>query len=238
MKNVIFRLPLFMIFLLIGNQAIAQQLVIENDKISFEDQFRTSIKVSIEPEKKAVRSSWENWLEGTYDTKISGASWLSKKDVLSAKGILIPFISDKPFDLYAKVVDKGEGSQLNIFASFGSDIHITPETFPKEYQALENLTVNFLTDFLTKYYRSQTEKLQELVGDLQDNKNNLQEDISQNKKEIVELNQKNIDLENQMTTKGKELDEAARKLKEVKDSWHNVNNKLLEEKKAKTPLKS
>ena len=36
---------LFAAFFLVGNQAISQKLVIENDKISYNDQFRTSIKV-------------------------------------------------------------------------------------------------------------------------------------------------------------------------------------------------
>ena len=72
-----------------GNQAISQKLVIENDKISHDDQFRTSIKVTIEPDKKEVRTSWENWLEDKYDTKVYGASWFNIKDVLSAKGISI-----------------------------------------------------------------------------------------------------------------------------------------------------
>jgi hypothetical protein len=86
--------------------------MIENEKISYDDQFRTSIKVTMEPNKKEVRTSWENWLEDKYDTKVHGANWLSKKDVLSAERIKIPIISDQQFDLYAKVVDKGQGSHL------------------------------------------------------------------------------------------------------------------------------
>jgi hypothetical protein len=238
MKNLIFHFILSAAFLIIGNQAIAQELMIENEKISYDDQFRTSIKVTMEPNKKEVRTSWENWLEDKYDTKVHGANWLSKKDVLSAERIKIPIISDQQFDLYAKVVDKGQGSQLSIFASFGYDVHITPETFPKEYQALENLTLNFLTDFLTNYYQNRAEDSQKLVGNLENDKNNLQEDISKNKKEIEALKEKNTDLENQMTSKSKTLDEAAKKLKEVKASWDQVNDKLKAEKKAKTKLTS
>ncbi len=223
---------LFAAFFLIGNQAISQKLVIENDKMSYSDQFRTSIKVTIEPNKKEVRTSWENWLEGKYDTKVDGTSWFNKKDVISAKRISIPFISDKQFDLYVKVVDKGQGSQLNIFASFGYDMHITPETFPKEYQALEILTLDYLTDFLTTYYSDRAENLEEIVRDLENNKNNLQEDISDNKKDIVNLKEENIGLENEMTSKGTELDEAAMKLEEVKESLDDVNKNLNVEKES------
>ena len=169
------------------NQAISQKLVIENANTSYNEQFRASIKVTIEPTKKAVRNNWKNWLNEKYDTKVNGASWFNKKDVLSAKGIKIPVISDKQLDLYAKVVDQGQGSQLYIFASFGYDMHITPETFPKEYRALENFTLDFLTDFLTNYYRNLTENLEEIISDLEVNKTILQEDRSINKKDIVEL---------------------------------------------------
>ena len=229
---------LFTAFFLIGKQAISQKLVIENDKISYADQFRTSVKVTIEPNKKEVRRSWENWLEDKYDTKVDGTRWLNKKDVISAKRISIPFISDKQFDLYAKVVDKGQGSQLNIFASFGYDMHIIPETFPKEYQALEILTLDFLTDFLTTYYSERAENMEEVVRDLENNKNNLQEDISDNKKDIIDLKVENIDLENKMTSKGTELDEAAMKLEEVKKKLDAVNKKLEAEKKSNANKKT
>lgn len=229
---------LFVFFFTMKYQSIAQELLIENDKISYNDQFRTSVKVTMEPNKEEVRTSWENWLEDNYDTKVRGAAWLGKKDVLSAEGIKIPVISDKQFDLFAKVVDKGQGSQLSIFASFGYDMHITPETFPKEYQAIENLTLSFLTDFLTNYYQNRAEDSQKLVGNLENDKNNLQEDISKNKKNIESLKEKNIALENEMTAKSVTLDEAAKKLKEVKVSWDHVNGKLKAEKKAKTELSS
>ncbi len=238
MKILIFHFILSAAFFIMGNPSIAQELMIENEKISFDDQFRTSIKITMEPNKKEVRSSWESWLEDKYDTKVHGANWLSKKDVLSAERIKIPIISDRQFDLYAKVVDKGQGSELSIFASFGYDMHITPETFPEEYQALENLTLSFLTDFLTNYYQTLAEDSQKLVGNLENDKNNLQEDISKNKKEIETLNERNTDLENQMTAKSKTLDEAVKKLKEGKASWDQVNDKLKAEKKAKTKLTS
>lgn len=238
MRNLIFRLILLAAFFILENQAIAQELIIENDKISYDDQFRTSIKITMEPNKKEVRMSWKNWLEDKYDTKVHGAYWLSKKDVLSAERIKIPFISKKQFDLYAKVVDKGQGSQLSVFASFGSGMHITPEKFPKEYQALESLTLNFLTDFLTNYYQNRADYSQKLVGNLENDKNNLQEDISKNKKGIEALKEKNIELENQMIAKSATLDEAAKKLKEVKASWDHVNDKLKAEKKAKTNFTS
>lgn len=234
MKKLIFQHILFAAFFLIGNQAISQKLVMENGKTSYKDQFRTAINVTIEPNKKEVRTGWENWLEEKYDTRIDGSSWFNKKDVLTAPGIMIPSISDKQFDLYAEVIDKGEGSQLNIFASFGYDMHITPQTFPDEYRALENLTLNFLTDFLTNYYNNRTEHLEELVRDLENNKNHLLEDISDNKKDIVNLNEENIDLENEMNSKGVELDDAAKKLKEEKENLDTVNKKLELEKKSKT----
>jgi len=223
---------LFAAFFLMGNEAISQKLVIKNDQISYNDQFRTSIKVTIEPDKKEVRTSWENWLEDNYDTKVEGTGWFSKKDVISAKAIRISFISNKQFDLYSRVVDKGQGSQLNIFASFGYDMHITPETFPNEYRALEILTLDFLTHFLTNYYRDRAENLEEIVRDLENTENNLQEDISHNQKDIVELKEENIDLQNEMTSMGLELDEAANKLEEVKENLDNVIKNLNVQKKS------
>lgn len=166
------------------NQSISNKVVIENVKISYNDQFRSCIKVRIEPTKKAVRNNWENWLNEIYSIKVHGANWLIKKDVLSAKRIKILAISDKQIDLHAKVVDQeqGQGSTLYIFASFGQDIHITPETFPKEYRALENLTLEFLTAFFTNYYRNLTENLQLILRELAESKNSLQNDLSSKKK--------------------------------------------------------
>lgn len=208
MKNILIHTVLICAFFLMGNQSIAQKLIMENDKISYDDQMRSAVKVTIAPERGDVRDDWEDFIEDNFDAKVKGNGWLRKKDVLSAKEFMIPTISNNKIDLYAKVIDKGEGSQVYVFAAFGYDLFITPEVFPKEYRALENLTLDFLDEILTDYYKDAIEDSNELVNELKNKRKELKENLVENKEEIVDLKEDNVELEKEINLKNEEIQKA------------------------------
>jgi len=229
MKNILIKSILFFAFFLIGNQVDAQKLVMENEEISYDSQLRSAVKVTIAPDKKEVRKDWEDYIEDNYGTKVKGNGWLRKKDVLSAKGVFIPSISEKQIDLYAEVMDKDHGSQVYVFASFGYDMHITAEAFPKEYRALETLTLDFMDNILTDYYKDQVEDSKELVSEIQEKRKDMEENLSENKEEIVELKEDNSELKREIKSKLIELEKAIAALEEDEANFKMIKNQLTNE---------
>lgn len=207
MKNLI-TTTLFCVVFFLGNQLHAQKLVMENDKITHNDKLRSAIKVSIAPNKDEVRDAWEDFLEDKYDTKIKGNGFFSNKDVMTAKEAQIDMISDKQLDIYMEAVEQNEGTEMYVFASSGYDLHLSPEAAPVEYRGLENLTLDFLENFLGNYYRDQVEDTQELVSNLEDKRKDLREDLNENKEEIADLKSENIELEEKIKAKENDLEEA------------------------------
>lgn len=166
MKNILTQITFSIIFLFSYSCVSAQKLSITDGTTTYEDQEHPCIVVQIEPDTKDVKDEMKDWMKDKKDVKLRGFGFLVNKDVLTATKVNLPEISSNEMDFYAEVLENGEVTEMKIFGSFGYNIHISKEKYPAEYRALKNMTLNFLSDYLPKYYQDKIEDTQELLSDL------------------------------------------------------------------------
>ena len=219
-------LLLFITCFLLGNQCYAQKLMVSSEVVSYDDQQRTCISVQVEPAPKKVKKEVEDWFDDKKDVNIKGIGFLTNKDVLYAKKISIPEVSSNKMDLYVKVVPSDWGSQICVFVSFGYNIHITPEVYPREYRALKNMTIDFLGDFLTDFYKNKVDKSEEVINDLARERGIMHEQIVDNNKEIAELLMENERLAEEIKKKKAALEATEKRLRAQEAKLKQVDKKL------------
>jgi hypothetical protein len=157
-----------------------------------------SVKVILKPDSKTVKKAYKNWMEDNHDVDVDGFGFLKNKDVLKIEKSKLNGISDNKMDLYARIIDKGDYTEMNVFGSFGYDLHLDPVTYPHEYRRMKAIIYAFLNDFLPGYYEEIVEDTAELIGDIQEDKSDANEQMSDNRDEIEKLKKENAELTNKI----------------------------------------
>lgn len=226
MKNLLYQITLITTLLFFGFNTNAQKLKISDGITTYQDQTRPCIIIQIEPNPKEVKGELKDWMDDEQDVNLKGFGFWRKKDVLKAEEINLPIISPNEMDFYAEVVENGDITEMKIFGSFGYNIHISKESYPTEYRAMKEMSINFLSDFLPKYYQDKIEDTQELVSDLANERNDLKEDIEENTEEISELKEENSELAEKVNETSSDMKDAAAKLKIQENKLKNINKEL------------
>ncbi len=219
---------LFTLFFFTTSQA--QLNVVKDGSVNFEGTSRSSITVSIEPERKDAEKALENYLNKTFDVKLKGGG------MLKAEEIVLGSVSGKKMDLYAEVSEQNDLTKIQIWGRFGYDIFITKDKYPEEYQALRTTLDDFLGEYLTEFYQDQIrEGEKELASTQKDKEKNikstdkladknaknrekiadLQEDIDENETEMQTLETTLGELDNSINTQNETLDDMRAKLQFV-----------------------
>jgi hypothetical protein len=197
----------------------AQSLSYSIGQIEFEEEMVTTIRVKMEPKPETIKDSFEDWMDDKYDVDLDGKSLLFfDKKFMTAKGVTINEISPKKIDLLVKVNESNsENTTLDVFASFGYNNWITPETHLSEFISLENIVSDFIAEYLPQYYLEKMVETEEKLVDLKEDNNELNEQVKDNMEELAELK--------------KENDELITKIRENQKRINNTKNKLSTEKK-------
>lgn len=219
---------LLLIFSLTASfSANAQSLVIENASVNYEDQTIPAVKVVMSPTPKKVKEEFKDYIKDRYDVKMKGIGFLTNKDVLTAEGVQIPKITSKNMDLSAKVVERGDDTEMYVFGKLGYDINLSPDNdYRTEYRAMKSITVDFLNTFLPNYYQDRVDETQDMLGDLRDDRKDLKDDISDNENKIKELEKENKELASDLENTKTKIIETEEKLNIRKNSLQSVNKEL------------
>ena len=228
MRNLISNLFLILMLPLWAN---AQVTTITNATIKHDKAERPCIMVELEPEAKAVKGAWQNYLKDEHDIKLKGFGFLANKDLLDAEKVLFKAISDKEMNFYTHFDEKNGKTQMCVFASLGYDIYLNSGDYPQEYRAMRNIVNQFLSTYIPDYYQKQVEQSEELVSSLEKEIGNLRDDVSDNQKEI-EKNLKEIEkLKDKNKNLSSDLDKKEDRLREVQVLLKQKQDKLKEAKK-------
>lgn len=206
--------------------SFAQKLVVSDATLNYGDSERACIQVILEPDTKAIKSHFKDWLKDKHDIRLRGFGFLTNKDVLSAEKETIPNVSTKQLDFYVQVVEEGQYSKMCVFGSFGYSIHISSQAYSKEYKALKSLTLDFLSDFVPSWYKNRIEEAREAAEELAKERSNLQEDIQDNEEEIEELEEENIEKTNRLKENKIDLKKTNQKIETNKQKLEEVEEKL------------
>ena len=167
--------------------AIAQTIVIDTTQISFENKLRPAIGANVDPEPKSLKKAWASYLKKNYDVKMKGIGLLSNKDLLKAEDVTMNVVSSKRMNLYTRITETSNGSEIKVFASYGYDIFIGVKNYPKEYEALQTVFNNFLLQNLNDYYSDEIKATSKRISSLKKEKVKLQKSVAKNEKKIKKL---------------------------------------------------
>ncbi|MGB4844436.1 MAG: hypothetical protein WBP16_08220 [Ferruginibacter sp.] len=172
----------FMIIVCTGFTAHAQTYKIDSSEISYENKLRPCLSVTYDAESKTVKKAWDSFFDKNYDVKIKGIGFLTNKDIITGTDVMIPSISDKRMNLYARVIEQGAGSELKYFMSFGYDFFIGPADYPAEFAAMKKILNDFSMKFLNDYY---SDELSDITREIK----GLEKDIKKNNR-IIKKNKR------------------------------------------------
>ncbi len=183
MKN---RKSILLLILLItlGIFLQAQTVNLVSSEISYENKLRPCLAAAVNAEAKPLKQAWAKYLRKNYSVKLKGIGLIMNKDLLTAEDITIAPISANRFNLYSRVFETTTGSEMKVFASFGYDIFMGPDNFPKEFEALSKVTNSFLVEYLSEHYADEISATAKRIKGLGKDKVKLLKEINKNKKEI------------------------------------------------------
>lgn len=204
----------------------AQKLQLTEGMVNYKGEQQASITATVEPGTKNIKSALKDWMQEQFSVDLKGYGFFTNKAILSAKGVIIPTISNKRIDFFARVTPSGDKSQIQFFSSFGPEVPINEVAYPETYHALEELALDFLDDFLPEWYRSRIAEAQEVVGDLRKERERLIKDRQDSQGEIQDLRKEVLDIEEEIATTSQALDAAENNLNDELTALHTVGHQL------------
>jgi len=210
-----------------------QTLEIEDSSVEYKDERHASLKAEIDPDPKAIKKAWQDYLKENHDVKIKGIGFLVNKDVLKGEQVSFSNLPVEPVNFYTKVVSEGDRSVMSVFAFDGNDEFIDQNKHPEMYDGIRSMLTSFLEEFLNTFYQGKINEVEENISDLEDEIADLEKDISdnrdqieENKKEIENLRDDNNDMEKEIEDKEVRLQKIREKLIKKQNDLDNVNSKL------------
>jgi hypothetical protein len=211
---------------------LSQTINIVSTEIEFEKQLRPCLSAELDPEPTLVKKQWSKFLDKNYSIDVSGIGWFSNKDILTASDVTLGSVSDKRMNLYTRILETANGSEMKLFASFGYDFFIGKDNYPAEFEKLKTLMNNFLMQFLTEYYKDKIEETSKAITKNSKEKVSLLKSIEKNKgkiedakNEIAKLNAKKSENSEESI---KILEKINKLTKEQMDLENENNQALLE----------
>jgi len=204
----------------------AQLPTVQTSQIQYEGKTRPSVQVTIEPEAKEVKKAWHDFVKQNYDVKMKGIGLFANRDVLTAEEVKIEKISRHKMDLHTQVIPTKDGTRMEVFAAKGYDIFIDPEKNPKEFDSMERMLNEFLSDYIPRYYAEKVDEQSEEVNDLADVRDEQEEEIIDKQEEISSLKLEITDLEKAIEQGELNLEQTEKDLDDERQKLEMLKHKL------------
>ena len=212
--------------ILVSMSVSAQSLSPQNSTIEHNDKMRTCLVVKLDPEPKELKKAWIRFLRKEYDVKLKGMGWFSNKDLLYKKEVIIKNLSPQTMDFYTYVVEDENGSEMRVFASLGYDIYLNEEQYPFEFNAMKEMIVSFLKEYLPKYYNDKINESEGSVKGLNKEIKKLNKNIKNNQDDSEKLNKKIEQNKSRNKDNSEKLEAAEIKLRHRQNELKRINTKL------------
>ncbi|MGK2862091.1 MAG: hypothetical protein ACSLE0_09175 [Chitinophagaceae bacterium] len=182
------KIKLLLLFaVLISYNASGQTYRIDTSEISFENKLRACLFVTYDADARTVKKAGDHFLKKNYDIRMKGVGLFSDKNLISAKDVRVAAITDKRMDLYTRLTDVADGSEMKYFMSFGYDFFIGPQNYATEFSGMKKLLNDFSIQFLNDYYSTEASKMAGQIKRLERDIKNKDKQISKNNKKSNKL---------------------------------------------------
>lgn len=220
------------IYLWVG-PANAQHFTLEKQEIRLNnDEKRDAIQVVCDPSVDQVRSAFDEYMDDYHDVKMNTGNLFGKHRVIEAEGIQLDAISPKQMNLYARIIENGDFTELSVFGRFGPDTFITKENYPATYEKIEDLVMHFSSVFIPIYFRNSILEQRDKLADLREDIKDLERNISKNKDRIVKLQKENREMGEERLILGKDIEKVEETLKIIKENRSATKAKVEEIRKS------
>jgi hypothetical protein len=219
-------LPTLWALLLLFPFMLTAQLSFQMNQIDHDDAMRPSLEIRLKPGADQVKDAWHDFIKDRYDVKLKGIGFLANKDLMTAEEVTFEALSDKKMNFYTRVVEKDGASQMNVFASFGYDIYLSPSQYPEAWHTLKMITHEFLGNFLPGYYEEKIAEVKSSIDDLKNNKKDMQDEMEKNRSEIEKLTERNEELSEKINENEAATEAATTELTQKEDNYSKVKEKL------------
>jgi len=218
-----FFLAIYMVTMLVNAQPSIRPF---DTTIDYDNAQRPCIQVNLDPEPKALKHAWKDYLKDVYDFRLRGIGFFSNKDLLSAEEITVNQISPNKIDFYTHIVEDEDGSEMKVFVRQGYDIYVTKEKNPNEYKAVREIVESFIKYYLPKHYDDKIKDTEERIDNLMEEKEDLKSNIDEKSSEIEKLKQEIKENEEELKSKKKQLELTERKLTKRKEKLERIRTQL------------
>jgi len=200
----------------------------QTGEVDYQKETYPAVVVTMEPEAKAVKQAFENFMKDEYDVHLRGIGFLANKDVISAEEVTIPRISDKAMDFHAKIIEENGMTKMYVFGALGYDVSVSKANDNTDFQAMKQIVNKFTKSYLPDYYQQKLDKVDEKISSLQDEEKDYKGNLEDNQKEIEDLRKENKELreklEETQTALQKALEERTKQREELEAIKSKVNN--------------
>jgi len=222
MKNVIF---IFFLFLLTSS-GFSQGKIPQDEKVVHDKVSKSCLAVLVDPSSDELKDAWVEYLAKNHSLKLKGTGFLTNKDVLTAKGVVVTDVSLKTMDFYTEIIEVEGKTSMKLFAAFGYDIYINDTDYPAEYAALKKIMTTFLNQYIPAYYNDKLEFHTKEVSGLTKDQGKLNKSIEKNTKNIDKMTSKIEKMTSENEKSKTKLEEVKTQLKVEKEKLNLFKGKL------------
>lgn len=221
------KIKLLLLFVaLISFRLNAQTYKIDTSELSFENKLRPCFSVTYDSPAKTTKEGWSDFFKKSYKIKVKGIGLLSNKDLIEAMDVTIGSVSDKRMNMYARITDLPNGSELKFFMSFGYDFFIGTKDYPAEFGGMKKILNDFSVKFLNNYYASEASRLTKRIKKLEREQKSKSKSIVKNiKKAQKESSAVVTGLEAENNSLQRDIEEMDKEIIKIKNDIESIKVK-------------
>ncbi len=199
-----------LLFLLLFSCTAGLTAQISEGMATYDDINLQSLRMTIDAPADEVEERWEEFWEDRYDIDIDKLDKDRNSLAYLAEQVRLPLVSSKNVNLYSKVSDVDNRSDVALAFAYNESDVITRGSHPDSYRAAEAIMNEFRTLFYQQHF---DEMIAEVRDDLEDVRDDGRDDskdaekarrkIEKYKDKIADYEQKIVDLREEV---GEELD--------------------------------
>ena len=151
---------------------------------TYDDKTLTSLRMTIDAPADEVEERWEEFWEDRYDIDIDKLDKDRNSMAYKAEQVRLALVSNKNLDLYSKVTDVDNRSDIAVaFAYTDSDV-ISRGAYPDSYRAAESILTEFRTTFYQQYFDERIADVRKDLEDVRDDSRDDTEDAEKARRKI------------------------------------------------------
>lgn len=187
-----------------------------------------TIKLNLDPKPDLLEEKFKTWIDDNYNVGLDDKTLIFfNRDVLEAKGIVIPSVSDRQMDLYVRIdKDQDKTSSMHIYGSWGYNNWISKNNDPLVYSNLKTIAFEFIEEFLPNYYLNIVKTTKVDLKELIEENEKLEAEVAVQQAKIEEMIKENEEKMSIILQNKQKIYEAQQRLENKIEKYNKVQKKI------------